>query len=173
MQLPDHFKQITTFVFDMDGVLTDGTLLVFENNEYIRRMHIKDGYALQLAVKKGFRVAVISGSNSPAVTSRLHALGVKDVFMQEENKKTCLEFYMKAKGLQASEILFMGDDVPDYPVMKMVGFPCAPADAVQEIKDISRYISPVAGGYGCVRDVIEKVMKLNNAWDLDSSVASR
>jgi 3-deoxy-D-manno-octulosonate 8-phosphate phosphatase (KDO 8-P phosphatase) len=173
MHLPDYFRRITTFVFDMDGVLTDGTLLVYDNNQFIRRMHIKDGYALQLAVKKGFRVVVISGSNSDAVTTRLNALGVKDVFMKEENKQQRLENYMQRHSLKTEEVLFMGDDIPDYLVMKMVGLACCPADAVQEIKDISRYISPVAGGFGCVRDVIEKVLKLNDAWHLDASVASR
>jgi len=173
MHLPDYFKQITTFVFDMDGVLTDGTLLIFDNSQFIRRMHIKDGYALQLAIKKGYRVAVISGSNSDAVVTRLNGLGVKDVFMKVEDKKTCLQNYADQHKLQKKEILFMGDDMPDYPVMKTVGLACAPADAVPEIKDISRYISPVAGGMGCVRDVIEKVLKLNNAWDMETGVVSR
>jgi 3-deoxy-D-manno-octulosonate 8-phosphate phosphatase (KDO 8-P phosphatase) len=173
MHLPDYFKQITTFVFDMDGVLTDGTLLIFGNGEFIRRMHIKDGYALQLAIKKGYRVVVISGSNSDAVVSRLNGLGVKDVFMKVEDKKTCLQNYADQHKLHKNEILFMGDDMPDYAVMKIAGLACSPADAVAEIKDISRYISPVAGGMGCVRDVIEKVLKINNAWELETGIASR
>ena len=173
MHLPDYFKQITTFVFDMDGVLTDGTLLIFDNSQFIRRMHIKDGYALQLAIKKGYRVVVISGSNSDAVVTRLNGLGVKDVFMKVEDKKTCLQNYADQHKLHKKEILFMGDDMPDYAVMKIAGLACAPADAVHEIKDISQYISPVPGGMGCVRDVIEKVLKLNNAWELETGIASR
>lgn len=173
MHLPDYFKQITTFVFDMDGVLTDGTLLIFDNSQFIRRMHIKDGYALQLAIKKGYRVVVISGSNSDAVVTRLNGLGVKDVFMKVEDKKTCLQNYATEHKLQTKEILFMGDDMPDFAVMKIAGLACAPADAVPEIKDISRYISPVAGGMGCVRDVIEKVLKMNKAWEMETGVVSR
>lgn len=173
MQLPDYFKQITTFVFDMDGVLTDGTLLIFDNGQFIRRMHIKDGYALQLAIKKGYRVAVISGSNSDAVVTRLNGLGITDVFMKVEDKKTCLQNYAHKHKLHMKEILFMGDDMPDYPVMKTVGLACAPADAVPEIKEISRYISTVVGGMGCVRDVIEKVLKLNKAWEHETGIVSR
>jgi 3-deoxy-D-manno-octulosonate 8-phosphate phosphatase (KDO 8-P phosphatase) len=173
MHLPDYFKQITTFVFDMDGVLTDGTLWVHENNQIIRRMHIKDGYALQLAIKKGYRVVVISGSNSEPVVKRLNGLGVTDVFMKVDRKKEHLEKYMREQGLRSEQVLFMGDDMPDYPVMKIVGLACAPADAVPEIKEIARYISPVVGGMGCVRDVIEKVLKLNDHWDLEAGIASR
>ena len=173
MHLPDYFKRITTFVFDMDGVLTDGTLLILDNGQFLRRMHIKDGYALQLAIKKGYRVVVISGSNSDAAVSRLNGLGVKDVFMKVEDKKSCLQKYAEQHKLPWNEILFMGDDIPDYGVMKISGLACAPADAVPEIKEISRYISPVAGGKGCVRDVIEKVLKLNNAWEMETGIASR
>jgi 3-deoxy-D-manno-octulosonate 8-phosphate phosphatase (KDO 8-P phosphatase) len=172
MSILDQFKQVKTFVFDVDGVLTDGTLLVFEN-EFIRRMHIKDGFALQLAVKKGYRVAVISGSNSGPVTARLNKLGVQDVFMQVTHKKEKLSEYIQQHGLSWKETLFMGDDIPDYEVMQLVGMPCAPADAVAEIKGIAKYISTVPGGMGCVRDVIEKVLKLNDHWELSTDTASR
>ena len=173
MNLPERFKQITTFAFDMDGVLTDGTLFVFEGSQPVRRMHIKDGYALQLAIKKGYRVVIISGSGSDAVVARLEGLGVKDIFMKQENKKACLQLYAEKHKLSWDEILFMGDDIPDYEVMRSVGLPSAPADAAVEIKEIARYISLLTGGMGCVRDVIEKVLKLNNAWDLESGIASR
>jgi len=173
MILLDDFKKITTFVFDVDGVLTDGTLFIFDNGLFIRRMHIKDGYALQLAVKAGYRVVVISGAESDPVMNRLNKLGVRDVFMNVRNKKTCLEEYISEHRLQWSEILFMGDDIPDYMVMKKVGIPCAPADAVAEIKQLSKYISLLNGGQGCVRDVIEKTLKLNGHWELDTSVPSR
>jgi 3-deoxy-D-manno-octulosonate 8-phosphate phosphatase (KDO 8-P phosphatase) len=173
MSILDQFKQITTFVFDVDGVLTDGTLFVFDNGQFVRRMHIKDGFALQLAVKKGYRVAVISGGASDAVTDRLNRLGIRDVFMQEPDKKRRLTDYMQQHNLSWNEVLFMGDDIPDYEVLTMVGMPCAPADAASEIKQVSKYISSLPGGQGCVRDVIEKVLKLNDHWELHTNVPSR
>lgn len=157
----------------MDGVLTDGTLLILDERQFLRTMHIKDGYALQLAVKKGYRVVIISGAASDAAMGRLQSLGIKDVYMKVEDKKKFLQQFAADNGLQMSEMLFMGDDIPDYQAMKEVGLPCAPADAVAEIKDISRYISPVGGGQGCVRDVIEKVLKLHNQWPLTTDIASR
>lgn len=157
----------------MDGVLTDGTLLILDERQFLRTMHIKDGYALQLAVKKGYRVVIISGAASDAAMGRLQSLGIKDVYMKVEDKKKFLQQFATDNGLQMSEMLFMGDDIPDYQAMKEVGLPCAPADAVAEIKDISRYISPVGGGQGCVRDVIEKVLKLHNQWPLTTDIASR
>ena len=173
MNILEQFKQITTFVFDVDGVLTDGTLFVFGDGQFVRRMHIKDGFALQLAVKKGYRVVVISGGTSDAVTDRLHRLGIKDVFMQVTDKKNRLADYVQQHNLQWSEILFMGDDIPDYEVMTAVALPCAPADAATEIKQVARYISLLPGGQGCVREVIEKVLKLNDHWELHTDVRSK
>ena len=173
MSLLDQFKQIRTFVFDMDGVLTDGTLLIQENGQFLRRMHIRDGFALQLAVKKGYRVAVISGSTSDPAIIRLNHLGIKDVYMGVSNKKEKLADYLQEHNLLSKEILFMGDDIPDYEVMRTVGMPCAPADAVQEIRQIATYVSPFTGGTGCVRDVIEKVLKLNGDWELLTDVAAK
>lgn len=169
----DLFGSITTFVFDVDGVLTDGTLFVFENGEQVRRMNIKDGYALQLAIKKGYRVAIFSGSVSEAVVKRLNKLGVMDVFMDVKDKKSRIQEYMLQHQINAEEMLFMGDDIPDYSIMKEVALPCAPSDAVPEIKQIAKYISPSPGGQGCVRDVIEKVLKLRDHWDLDVTVPSK
>lgn len=160
-------------MLDIDGVLTDGSVLVFESGEQARRMNIKDGYALQLAVKKGYRVAVISGSLAEGVRLRLNKLGVHDVYMQVENKKEKLNEYLQEHGLKREEVLFMGDDIPDYSAMLLAGLSCAPADAASSIRHIAGYISPVRGGEGCVRDVIEKVLKLNDHWELDTSVASR
>lgn len=173
MTINDRFKKISTFVFDMDGVLTDGSLLVFSNNEFIRRMNIKDGYALQLAIKKGYRVLVVSGSHSDPVVTRLQGLGIKDVFMRVQNKRELVEAYLRSNNLNQEEVLFMGDDVPDIEIMRIVGLPCAPADAVHEIKEVSSYIASVAGGMGCVREVIEKVLKLNDQWDNNELIASR
>lgn len=171
MSILDKFKRITTFIFDMDGVLTDGTVYVLEGGLY-RRMNIKDGFALQLAVKKGYRVAIISGSNSDAAAERLHKLGIRDVFMEVKDKKGRLQEYMRQHHLQPEEVLMMGDDVPDYEVMQSVGLACAPADAATEIKEIAQYISLHPGGMGCVRDVIEKVLKLNDHWDLYTNTPS-
>ncbi|MEP6683875.1 MAG: HAD-IIIA family hydrolase [Parafilimonas sp.] len=166
------FKTITTFIFDVDGVLTDGSLLIMDNGEMLRKMHVKDGYALQLAVKKGFLIFIISGSNSPQVKERLARLGVVNVYMQVENKLEKLRILSTEFNLQKEEILFMGDDIPDFEVMQYCGFACCPADAVSEIKSISKYISPVKGGEGCVRDVIEKVMKVQGKWIADTNIPS-
>src|SRR5581483_3496651 len=151
----------------------DGTLFVFDDGQFVRRMNIKDGFALQLAIKKGYRVAIISGGASDAVTLRLNRLGITDVFMQVTNKQQQLANYIQQHNLTWDEVLFMGDDIPDYEVLEHVGMPCAPADAVPEIKQVAKYISTVPGGQGCVRDVIEKVMKLNNHWELHTNVASK
>lgn len=173
MNVLEKFKAIKTFVFDVDGVLTDGTLLVLNDGQHARMMNIKDGYALQLAIKKGYRVVVISGGTSEAVKDRLDKLCVKDCFLKVDDKKEKLLTYVTEHQLSWDEVLFMGDDIPDHTSMQLVGLPCCPADAVPEIKQVSHYISPVAGGKGCARDVIEKVLKLNGHWDLDTTVASR
>jgi 3-deoxy-D-manno-octulosonate 8-phosphate phosphatase (KDO 8-P phosphatase) len=167
------FKNITTFVFDVDGVLTDGTVLVLENGLQARRMNIKDGFALQMAVKNGYRVTIISGGNSPQVTDRLDKLGITEVYMSVLDKKNFLAEYMATHGLKKEEILYMGDDLPDLPVMAIAGLPCCPADAVNEVRETVMYISPQNGGYACVRDVIEKVLKLNDRWHYQKDVASK
>lgn len=173
MTLLDRFTKIRCFAFDVDGVLTDGTLLILENGQFIRRMHIKDGYALQLAVKKGYKVVIISGSNADPVVTRLNLLGIEDVFMNVQDKNARMAAFVTEKKLLWEEVLFMGDDIPDYEVLQAVGISCAPADAVAEIRQIAKYISPVKGGEGCVRDVIEKVLRLNGHWDASERVASR
>jgi len=173
MSVLQHFKPIKTFVFDVDGVLTDGMLLILNDGQMARSMNIKDGYALQLAVKKGYRVVIISGGTSDAVKERLNKLGVTDCFLKIDNKKEKLVEYVSEHKLNWDEILFMGDDIPDYVPMQLTGLACCPADAAPEIKQISRYISPVKGGHGCARDVIEKVLKLNGHWDIDTGIASR
>lgn len=173
MNLLATFKPVKLFALDVDGVLTDGSLLVMNDGQLVRRMNIKDGYALQLAVKKGYHVLVISGGNSDAVKMRLDKLGVKEVFMAVLNKKEVLQQYMQQHNIQKNEVLYMGDDMPDIGVMQMAGLPCCPADAVAEIKDICTYISPIKGGEGCVRDVIEKVLKLNAHWNDDGSTPSK
>ena len=173
MNILELFKPITTFVFDVDGVLTDGNLLLISDGSMVRRMNIKDGYALQLAVKRGYNVIVISGGNSPEVKERLNKLGVINVWMRVTDKKMVLENFTRENRLLQNEILFMGDDLPDYNVMNYVGLPCCPADAAAEIKQISKYISPLQGGIGCARDVIEKVMKLRGDWIKDTHIKSQ
>lgn len=173
MNLLEKFKRITTFAFDVDGVLTDGSLLIPDDGQMIRRMNIKDGYALQLALKQGYRIVIISGGTSEAVRERMNRLGVQDVFLKVADKKECLLTYAAQHQLTLSDVLFMGDDIPDYTVMKIAGLACAPADAVEEIIQVSHYISPQAGGSGCARDVIEKVLKLNNHWPLDTLVQGK
>lgn len=173
MNILQLFKPITTFVFDVDGVLTDGTVLVMPNGLQARRMHIKDGFALQMAIKKGYYVKIISGGNSPEVTDRLQKLGITDVSMSVLDKKALLADFMEEKKLANKEVLYMGDDLPDVPALSFVGLPTCPADAVNEVKEICKYISPVNGGFTCVRDVIEKVLKLNGHWSYEESVASR
>ena len=165
-------KNIKLFVLDVDGVLTDGSLILLENGEMARTMNIKDGYALQLAVKKGYDILIISGGKSEAVKVRLENLGVKNIFLSVKNKKELLAKYIINNNYSIEQVLYMGDDIPDVLVMQTVGVACAPADAVPEIKAIAHYISPIPGGKGCVRDVIEKVLKLNADWNDTDNIAS-
>lgn len=168
-----HFSSITTFVFDMDGVLTDGTLLLFPDlTTEARRMHIKDGYALQLAIKKGYKIKIISGSFSEEVKLRLSYLGVKDVSMSVKDKRKMLLEYVEKHQLRKEEVLYMGDDVPDLEVMKEVGLPCCPKDAALDILSTSLFISSYEGGKGCVREVIENVLRARGDWDTHSGLRS-
>lgn len=173
MNTSELFKPITTFIFDIDGVLTDGTILVLDNGLQARRMNIKDGFSLQMAIKKGYRVMIVSGGNSPQVANRLENLGVHDVNMSVLDKKSFVADYIAKNNLVKEQVLFMGDDLPDLVVMSIVGLPCCPADAVNEVKEAVLYISPVKGGDACVRDVIEKVLKLNGHWNYQEEVASK
>ncbi|MEO6611333.1 MAG: HAD-IIIA family hydrolase [Chitinophagaceae bacterium] len=173
MNVLELFKKITTFVFDVDGVLTDGTVLVMENGLQARRMNIKDGFALQMALKNGYRVTIISGGNSPQVADRLEKLGIKEVYISVLDKKKFLADYMATHQLKKEELLYMGDDLPDLPLMELVGLSCCPADAVNEVRETVTYISPQNGGCACVRDVIEKVLKLNDHWHFREDVASK
>ncbi|MFK5880558.1 MAG: HAD-IIIA family hydrolase [Flavobacteriaceae bacterium] len=157
--------QITTFIFDVDGVLTDGTIQVSENGDMIRNMNIKDGYALKTAVDAGYKVCIISGGSSEGVRIRLKRLGLTDVYLGAHNKINQFEEIINKYHLKTNEVLYMGDDIPDYPVMKLVGLACSPKDAAPEIQSISHYISQKKGGKGCVRDVIEQVLKVQDKWD--------
>ena len=167
------FQKITTFIFDVDGVLTDGSVLVLDNGLQARRMNIKDGFALQMAVKNGYRVLIVSGGNSPQVVHRLEKLGITDVHMSVLDKKTFVSEYITKNNLAKEEILYMGDDLPDLPAMSVVGLATCPADAVSEIKESAQYISHLNGGNACVREVIEKVLKLNDNWNYETDIASK
>jgi 3-deoxy-D-manno-octulosonate 8-phosphate phosphatase (KDO 8-P phosphatase) len=173
MNVLEPLKKISTFVFDVDGVLTDCTVLVLENGLQARRMHIKDGLGLQMALKNGFRVVVISGSNADPVIDRLTRLGLTDIYMGIKNKRALLDDYCRQHQLQWDELLYMADDLPDLAAMQQVGIACCPADAVNEVKAIAHYISPLPGGQGCVREVIEKVLKVQEKWLFDTTVVSR
>ena len=164
----ESFKQklrkISCFVFDIDGVLTDGSLILFPTGEQIRTMYIRDGYAMQLAIKKGYRIIIISGGKYETVKARLNGLGITDVFLGNDDKPGKLQELMEEYKLASENILYMGDDVPDVKAMKLCGIAACPADAVQEIKEISIYISDKKGGEGCVRDVIEQTLRLQEKW---------
>lgn len=155
---------VTTFILDYDGVMTDGTVYMDINGDPLRTSSVKDGYALQLACKLGYHVAIISGAFCDNIKKRMNALGVQDVFVGVPDKVIQLEAYLDAKKLTAEEVVFMGDDIPDMKVMQRVGVPSCPADAAEEIKSISRFISTRTGGKGCVRDIIEQTLKAQGRW---------
>ena len=158
------FYPITTFIFDYDGVMTDGTVFSDHDGHPWRATNVKDGYALQLASKLGYHVAVISGAICPSMEVRMNSLGVTDVYTGIPDKVLKLKEYIQEKGLKPEEIIFMGDDIPDIKVMKQVGLPACPADAVQEVKNVSKFISERPGGKGAVRDIIERVLKVQGKW---------
>ncbi|OUR90891.1 3-deoxy-D-manno-octulosonate 8-phosphate phosphatase [Flavobacteriales bacterium 34_180_T64] len=161
----EYLEHISTFIFDVDGVLTDGTITVTTSGEMLRRMNIKDGYAIKTAVDKGFNMCIISGGTNEGVRVRLTGLGVKDIYLGAHNKIEQLKDYLNANTINLENVLYMGDDIPDAPVMKLVGLPTCPQDAVPEIKALSKYISHKNGGKGAVRDVIEQVLKVQGKWN--------
>jgi 3-deoxy-D-manno-octulosonate 8-phosphate phosphatase (KDO 8-P phosphatase) len=163
-----NFKQslakIKAFAFDVDGVFSSSSAILHPSGEMLRTMNIKDGYALQYAVKKGYPVAIITGANSQAVATRFKNLGVKDIYLSSLSKRNDLTDFLNKYGLDASEVLYMGDDLPDIEALVMVGVPTCPCDAAEEIKNIAQYISDKKGGDGCVRDILEQVLKLQGKW---------
>jgi len=161
--------KVNTFIFDYDGVMTDGKLMLQHDSQPLRTANVKDGYVLQLAVKLGYRVVIISGGISKSVENRFESLKVKDVFLGISNKLEVFDKFMEDNNLKPEQIVYMGDDIPDYRVMKKVGVPVCPADAVEEIKNISVYISDKEGGHGCVRDIIEQVLKVQGKWMTDEA----
>ena len=159
--------KIKALVFDVDGVLSAETIPLHPNGEPMRTVNIKDGYALQLAVKRGLHVAIITGGRTEAVRKRYEGLGIPDVHLGASVKITVYEAFRAKYGLQPDEVLYLGDDIPDYEVLRLVGLPCCPADAAPEIKQVCRYISHRNGGYGCGRDVVEQVLRAQGKWMSD------
>ena len=160
----EELGNVKAFVFDIDGVLSTQTIALSLWGVPLRSVNLRDGYALQLAVKKGYQVGVISGSSSKEYVKRLKSLGINDIYLNSRTKKESMEEMARKWNIDLKDVLYMGDDIPDYEVMKIVGLPVCPADADSEIKQISVYISAKNGGEGCVRDVIEQAMRLHNKW---------
>lgn len=158
------FGEIKTVIFDVDGVLTDSFVHVQEDGRLLRRMNIRDGYALRRAVQAGLMVIIITGGKSEGVRIRLSNLGIEHIHIGVSDKLSCFSKLVKEYQLEEGHILYMGDDRPDYEVMRRVGLPCCPADAVPEIKEVAIYTSPFIGGQGCARDVLEKVLRLKGEW---------
>ena len=164
MSYKQRLTDITTFIFDVDGVLTDGSVILDSSGEMVRTMHTKDGYALQHAVKKGYNIIIITGGNSIMVKKRLEGLGIDQVFLSTHQKLPVMENYLKNNKIQASQVLYMGDDIPDLPCLNVVGISTCPNDAAVEIREVCDYISHIDGGKGCVRDVLEQTMRVQNKW---------
>lgn len=160
-------RKIKAVVFDVDGVLSASTIQMDENGEPLRTINIKDGYAIQLAVKHGIQLAIMTGGRNENIRSRYEYLGVKDIYISCSMKIRTWEEFLKKYALKEEEVIYVGDDIPDYEVMKRAGCPCCPKDACAEIKGISTYVSNCEGGHGIARDILEQVMKAQGRWVLN------
>ncbi len=165
MNYLESFSNINTFIFDVDGVMTNSELIVLENGQLLRKMNVRDGYGLKRAVQAGYNVCIITGGKSSGVVQRLKALGIRDIYAGISDKVDAFEEYIHTYDIDPGTILYMGDDMPDYQAMRLVHLPVCPADAATEIIQIAKYISPLKGGQGCVRDVIEKTMRIQQKWE--------
>ncbi|HEX7754617.1 MAG TPA: HAD family hydrolase [Niabella sp.] len=172
MNLLQRFKKVRVFMFDIDGVLTNGDILVLESGEMARTMNTKDGYALQLAVKHGYKIIIISGSAPSATQLRLNRLGIEEVHFKIMDKKVFVAQLLEKQQIDPQEVLFMGDDLPDLPVFDLVSLSCCPADAAGDVQRAAQFISVFPGGRGCVREVIEKVLRANDQWGSEPLIAS-
>jgi 3-deoxy-D-manno-octulosonate 8-phosphate phosphatase (KDO 8-P phosphatase) len=161
----EYLKDITTFIFDVDGVLTDGSILVTTKGEMLRKMNVKDGYALKTAITKGYNICIITGGNNQGVIERLKGLGINDIYFGAHHKEEPLEEYLEIYDINPENVLYMGDDMPDIPPMKRVKLATCPQNAIAEVKAISDYVSHKNGGEGCVRDIIEQVLKVRGDWN--------
>lgn len=157
-------KKITTIIFDVDGVLSRQTISMDAKGEPLRTINIQDGYAIQLACKVGLRIVIVTGGRTPNIRLRYEYLGVKDIFLGSAVKIKVYEEFLKNNGITDEEVIYMGDDIPDYEVMARCGCPCCPADASPDIKAVSRYVSNKEGGDGCARDIIEQVLRAQGKW---------
>lgn len=166
MNYKTKLKNIKAMAFDVDGVLTDGTVLLLPGHEPVRTFHSKDGYAVQVAVRQGFLMAIITGGKSETVKERVKGLGVQDVWLGARHKIEAYEEWLAMYDLRDEEVLYMGDDLPDMEVLMRAGLSCCPNDAAPEIRGVVDYISPIAGGRGCVREVIEQVLRAQGTWNL-------
>ena len=155
---------VKAIIFDVDGVLSLSTIQMSPAGLPVRTVNIKDGYAIQLAIKMGMKIAIISGGTDPSIEERYRKLGMTDIFMSCSTKIQVLNQYLADNHLSADEVIYVGDDIPDYEIMKVVGCPCCPADACSDIKEISTYVSPYAGGKGCARDIIEQILRAKGLW---------
>lgn len=165
-------SDITTFIFDVDGVLTNGNVTIFPDGDLIRTMNVRDGYALKIAVDNGYHICIITGGQDESVKKRLNGLGIFDIYLGSFNKIEAFNDYLIKKNIKAENVLYMGDDIPDYEVMLSVKLAACPKDAAPEIQNISQYISQKKGGTGCVRDVIEQVLKVQDHWHYQKDVSS-
>ncbi|MCO5723387.1 KdsC family phosphatase [Robiginitalea marina] len=165
-------QDITTFVFDVDGVFTDSSILITTSGELLRKMSVRDGYAVKVALQRGYRICVISGGTNEGVRERLRALGVTDIYLGAGYKEETLRDYLMDYQIEAREVLYMGDDIPDIPAMQLSGMVACPQNAVPEVKRISHYISHLEGGEGCVRDIIEQVLKVRGDWHTQFNAAN-
>ena len=159
-------NDINTFIFDVDGVLTEGTVHITPTGEMLRTMHIRDGFAMKAALESGYNVCIISGGSNEGVRIRLKNLGITDIYLGSPEKVATFKEYCELYNIDSEKVLYMGDDIPDYHVMQIVGLPTCPQDSSPEIKEISKYISHKNGGKGAVRDVIEQVMKVQGKWNI-------
>jgi len=159
--------KIKTFIFDVDGVLTDGKILITSEGDLLRSFDTKDGYAMKCALVKGYKIVIITGGRNEGVRERFKELGVYDIYMSAHHKLDAYQDLQDNYNLNPDEILYIGDDVPDIPVMKKVGVSCCPADAVSDVKAMVDYISHKKGGEGCVREIIEQVLRVQGQWSLE------
>jgi 3-deoxy-D-manno-octulosonate 8-phosphate phosphatase (KDO 8-P phosphatase) len=164
VNLFDKLRAVRGFVFDVDGIFTDNRILVTETGELLRTMNVRDGLAIKFAIAAGFPVGIITGGRSAGVTKRLADLGIQQIYSGVSDKWPVFQQFLTQCDLLPHEVCYMGDDLPDVPVLRKVGLACAPLDAIPEVLGIADYVSPLRGGEGCVRDVLEKVLKLNGKW---------
>lgn len=164
MSFLDLLHTIDTIILDVDGVLTDSSVYILEDGVLMRKMNTRDGYAIRYAVQKGYRLIIITGGKSQGVVKRLENLGVKEIFSGVQDKLSVMDELIELYDLDLASTAYMGDDLPDYEAMRLVSLPTCPANAAPEIRNLAQYVSPFDGGAGCVRDLIEKVLKVQGKW---------